>query len=310
MGLSRNPNTFANNPLARVAEKRTDDAWLASCLADPATRLVPFWRLKPFIRGDEAAEIGWLSPERLKVQLDAGAPCILLGERGGTVHFALDVESDEDPSSQSPFDGGGAFSELRDIAAKLEPGEAAILAQAKSLIDWHARHGFCAKCGEKTLLADAGYKRVCGTCKTEHFPHTDPVVITLVAYGDRCLLGRNARFPGVMYSALAGFIEPGESIEEAVVREIKEEVGVDVVNVRYHSTQPWPYPSSLMNGCIAEALDDKVEVDGDEIEAAIWLTRGDVKRLINGERRDDVRLPPPMAIAHQLIRAWAFDEEN
>ncbi len=311
MGLPRNPNVFANNPLYRASEKRTDDNWLKARLADPSTRILPLSQIKPFMRErkgkDDRLDIGWLAPEDMTDILAAHPICVLLGERNGKAHFAVEITGDVDPGA--PFAGTGMFVEYREVMAKLQPSDAAILAQAKSLIDWHRLHQFCANCGNKTVLTNAGYKRVCGTCGVEHFPRIDPVVITLVVKGDKCLLGRSARFPGNMYSALAGFIEPGETIEEAVAREIKEEVDVDVTNVRYHSTQPWPFPSSLMIGCVADAVDETVNVDGVEIESAIWLTRDAARKLINGEDADDMRLPPPMAIAHQLIRQWAFQDE-
>ncbi len=311
--MSRNPNTFANSPLNRASEKRSDKAWLEACLADPTTHILPLWQLKPFVTmaeaADESCDIGWLAPGELSGALSDQALCLFLGEMDGRAHFALDIRAEEDPGAEAPFNAAGTFAELRDVAAKLQPGEAAIIAQARSMIDWHGRHKFCANCGAKTAPVEAGYKRECSACGAEHFPRTDPVVITLVVKGDRCLLGRSARFPGNMYSCLAGFIEPGESVEEAVVREIEEEVGVTVSNIRYHSTQPWPYPSSLMIGCIADALDDNFRVDGVEIESALWLSREEVLKLVNGEERDDVRLPPPMAIAHQLVRAWALGEE-
>ncbi len=314
MGLPRNPNTFANNPLHRASQKRTDDEWLKACLSDPSTRILPLWQLKPFVRNVDGAEdrreIGWWAPADMGDLMSDDGLCVLLGEMDKRVYFALDVPGGADLGEAAPFKGNGTFAKLRDVAAGLQPGEAAILAQAKSMIDWHARHKFCANCGQETTPGAAGYKRICAACGVEHFPRTDPVVITLVVKDDMCLLGRSAGFPGNMYSCLAGFIEPGESIEEAVVREINEEVGVNVTCIRYHSTQPWPYPSSLMIGCIAEALDDTVCVDGVEIESAKWILRADVCKLINGEYCDDIRLPSPMAIAHQLIRSWALEEDD
>lgn len=311
MGFPRNPNTFANNPLHRASEKRADDNWLKARLSDPSTRILLLRHIKPFVReregNDDGLDIGWLAPEDMTDILATHPICVLLGEQDGKAHFAVEITDDMEPGIS--FSGTGMFAEYREVIAKLQPGDAAILAQAKSLIDWHRLHRFCANCGNETVLTNAGYKRTCGTCGVEHFPRIDPVVITLVVKGDRCLLGRGGRFPGNMYSALAGFIEPGETIEEAVVREIKEEVGVDVTNVRYHSTQPWPFPSSLMIGCIADAVDENVKVDGVEIESAIWLTRADARKLINGEDGNDMSLPPSMAIAHQLIRHWAFQDE-
>jgi len=183
--------------------------------------------------------------------------------------------------------------------------DTAILGQAKALIDWHQRHGFCPRCGGRTTLADAGYKRVCGGCNAEHFPRTDPVVIMLATHADACLVGRGKQFPPGMFSALAGFIEPGETIEEAVRRELFEEAGVRVGAVTYYATQPWPFPSSLMIGCFAEAVGPEITVDGNELAEAFWLERSKARALIGGERIDGLWVPPSIAIAHHLIKTWA-----
>ncbi len=185
--------------------------------------------------------------------------------------------------------------------------DAAIMGQAKAMIDWHQRHGFCARCGAPTAIADAGYRRVCGSCHAEHFPRTDPVVIMLATHGDRCLVGRGKQFPQGMYSALAGFIEPGETIEEAVRRELKEESGIETGEVTYKFNQPWPFPSSLMIGCFAEALTTELHVDQNEIAEARWLDRTTARTIITGGRVEGIWLPPAIAIAHHLIKAWALD---
>jgi NAD+ diphosphatase len=194
---------------------------------------------------------------------------------------------------------------MRAAAMLLPDKDTAILGQAKALIDWHQRHGFCPRCGGRTTLADAGYKRVCGGCNADHFPRTDPVVIMLATHGDTCLVGRGKQFPPGMFSALAGFIEPGETIEEAVRRELFEEAGVRTGAVRYFATQPWPFPSSLMIGCFAEASSPDINVDGNELAEAFWLERGKARALIRGERVDGLWVPPSIAIAHHLIKTWA-----
>jgi NAD+ diphosphatase len=187
----------------------------------------------------------------------------------------------------------------------LDPRDAAIMGQAKAMIDWHQRHGFCARCGSPTTMAEAGYKRVCPNCNAEHFPRTDPVVIMLATHGDACLVGRGKQFPRGMFSALAGFIEPGETIEEAVRRELMEEAGLKVGRVTYHTTQPWPFPSSLMIGCYAEAENRDTRVDETEIAEVRWLERDLARRLVKGEGVDGVWVPPAIAIAHHLIKDWA-----
>ena len=172
------------------------------------------------------------------------------------------------------------------------------------MFEWRRRHGFCSACGQPTLAIEGGWKRVCESCRTEHFPRTDPVVIMLPTIGERCLLGRQAVWPKGMYSALAGFLEPGESIEEACAREVYEEAGLVTTSVRYHSTQPWPYPSSLMIGLICEVETNEAVADQIEIEEVRWFTREETRKLIAGEL-NDARAPGGMAIAFQLIKAWA-----
>jgi NAD+ diphosphatase len=176
------------------------------------------------------------------------------------------------------------------------------------MIDWHQRHGFCPRCGAPTALVDAGYRRLCGSCNAEHFPRVDPVVIMLATYGEECLVGRGTQFPAGMFSALAGFIEPGETIEEAVQRELMEEAAVKVTDVTYYATQPWPFPSSLMIGCFARASSREARPDANEIAEVRWIERDTARELIRGRAIAGIRVPPPVAIAHHLIKAWALGE--
>jgi NAD+ diphosphatase len=302
---ARNPNVFANSPLDRASQVRTNADWLAEKLADERSLFMPMWRLMPFLHarsGDGPRQAGWIRSGLATELMAPGAATIFLGISNDCAHFAIDLAAPDDPSKSGPLQGLGAFEDLRTVAEAIDPGDAAILAQAKSLIDWHQRHGFCANCGAKTALADAGYKRFCEGCETEHFPRTDPVVIMLAVHGDKCLLGRQAKWPRGFYSALAGFVEPGESIEEAVAREMFEETGIRAGIVQYHSTQPWPYPSSLMIGCFAEALNTEIQVDMVELEDAKWFSKEDMREALAG--RGPVRAPPSLAIAHQLIKTW------
>ncbi|MBV9046523.1 MAG: NAD(+) diphosphatase, partial [Alphaproteobacteria bacterium] len=247
---------FTGNPLDRASEKRTDAEWIAAKRRDPSSFILPMWRLQPFIIGPEKAqppvELGLLKPGLCDSLAAPDAACVFLGLEGDNAMFALDISAARSPSDEGPLAGLGHFRDARAAGATLPMKDAAIMGEAKAMIDWHNRHGFCANCGARSALMDGGWRRVCPECKTEHFPRTDPVVIMLAVNGDACLVGRNARFPGNFYSALAGFMEPGESIEEAVQRELMEEVACKVGKVHYHSTQPWPFPSSLMIGCIAE----------------------------------------------------------
>ncbi|HMK71303.1 MAG TPA: NAD(+) diphosphatase [Xanthobacteraceae bacterium] len=178
------------------------------------------------------------------------------------------------------------------------------LAEAKAVLGWHARHGFCPNCGAATQLAQGGWRRDCPSCKAEHFPRTDPVVIMLAVAGERCVLGRSPRFPKTMWSCLAGFAEPGESIEEAVRREVEEEVGLGCARVKYFASQPWPFPSSLMIGCYAEALTQTIVIDRSEIEEARWFDRDELKLMLANRHPQGLSTPPPIAIAHHIVRAF------
>jgi NAD+ diphosphatase len=299
---------FTGNPLNRASEKRVDSEWVAAKFRDPSSLILPMWKLQPFLIGGKGAlEAGFLRPGLCEQLAAQDAPCILLGLEGDRALFALDISASHDPANEGPLAGLGQFMEMRGAAmtAGLPDKDIAILGQAKALIDWHDRHGFCPRCGNPTTLADAGYKRVCPNCNAEHFPRTDPVVIMLAMHGDACLVGRGKQFPPGFYSALAGFIEPGETIEEAVAREIHEEAGVRVKNVTYFTTQPWPFPSSLMIGCYAEAEGRDITVDTNELADAFWLEKDRARKLLAGDTSDKIRMPPPVAIAHHLIRNWA-----
>jgi NAD+ diphosphatase len=199
--------------------------------------------------------------------------------------------------------------DLRSIAVqgRVPAEELGLLATAKSLLAWHARHGFCANCGKPTAMSCGGYRRDCAACGTEHFPRTDPVVIMLVTRGDRCLLGRQARFVANSYSCLAGFLEPGETIEDAVRREVFEEAGITVGKVDYLASQPWPFVSSLMIGCRGEAETETITLDRAELEDGRWFTRDEVRRMLAREHPDGLITPPPMAIAHTLMRAFVAE---
>ena len=310
MPLSFFTNTFAGNPLDRASDRRTNSDWLAEQLASSDSLGVAIWNGRPFIEKtkDGGSQIAYL-PAKLAGELAGGAERLLfLGLWKETAVFAVDMEGEADPG-QGPLQGLGEFKDLRQVAMQLPPTDAAIMATAKQMFEWRRRHQFCANCGQPSEPMDGGWKRQCPSCKVEHFPRTDPVVIMLAYHGDRCMLGRQEIWPKGMFSALAGFLEPGESIEEACARELAEEAGLKTVRVRYHSTQPWPYPSSLMIGLIAEVEDEDARPDQTELSEVRWFSRDEARALIRGEIPDTF-CPQPMAIAHQLIKAWAFEGET
>ena len=301
---------FAGSALNRASEKRTDSNWIESKRREPSSLILPMWRLEPFILGSEKSgppfELGLVRAGIADSIAGAEAVCIFLGLDGERAVFALDVSAAGDPANIGPLAGLGYFRDARVAGSMVSIKDSAIIAQAKAMIDWHQRHGFCPKCGAPTKIMDAGYRRLCGKCNAEHFPRVDPVVIMLATHGEACLVGRGKLFPPGMFSALAGFVEPGETIEEAVRRELMEEASVKVGEVSYYATQPWPFPSSLMIGCFAKADSRDAKVDENELAEVRWIERGVARELIEGKQIEGIRVPPPVAIAHHLIRTWAL----
>ena len=287
--------SFTGNPLDRASAERSDPKWIAAQQARADALFLPIWQTKPLLVGERA---GLLSAAMMGLTPDMQT--IFLGLRDGQPLFAVALPDSE----EAPLAGLGEFREMRAAAFVLSDAESAIAGQAKSLIDWHHRHRFCANCGAKTSAADSGYRRDCPGCGAQHFPRTDPVVIMLPILGEECLVGRGARFPEGMYSAFAGFMEPGETLEEAVKRELQEEVSLGVSSVRYHASQPWPFPSSLMLGCYAEALSKDFRIDAQEIEQARWMTKTEVRARLAGEVDDGIKLPGTVAIARLLLSDW------
>jgi NAD+ diphosphatase len=275
------PNTFAGEALDRAGPRRRDEAWLAARIADPDTRVVVASESGVLVDGDR--------PRLLAVdELPDGLDLVLLGVDGdGRAYFAAG------PGDEFPGERRG----LRDLAPVLSQAEGGMVAHGVALLNWHRRHHFCANCGAASESREAGHIRRCPACGTEHHPRTDPVVIMLVHDGDRAVLGRQAHWPAGRYSALAGFVEPGESLEEAVAREVREETGVQVTEIRYRSSQPWPFPASLMLGFIARWTSGEPAVGDGELEDVGWFTRA---QIASGS----VRLPPPQAIARRLIEEW------
>lgn len=281
---------FTGARLDRVDQIRSDPAALAALYADEKALLLRLEKLDPVV------EDGKLATDQLPRDA-APADHALLGviEDGRPLFVQLDTG----------LPHGAAFSPRSfGVAALVPPEELALYGAARSLVDWHARHRFCAACGQGTQLEKAGWARKCGGCGAEHFPRVDPVVIMLAEHEGRVLVGRQARFPAGNYSALAGFVEPGETIEEAVIRELKEEAGITTRNVRYVMSQPWPFPSSLMMACIAQADDDALTLDTTELEDAIWVDAAGVRAALSGAPDAPFRTPSPIAIAHHLLIHW------
>jgi NAD+ diphosphatase len=280
------PNTFAGEVLDRAALHRRDDAWLAERLADPASRVVVADEEGVLVDGDRPR---LLAP----TELPDGVDVVLLGvDVEGRAWFAADPGDRLD----------GPRKGLRELAPVVTQADGGLLAHAVALLNWHRRHGFCANCGMASEVREAGHMRACPRCGAEHHPRTDPVVIMLVVDGDRAILGRQARWPAGRYSTLAGFVEPGESLEEAVAREVREECGVRVSDIEYRSSQPWPFPTSLMLGFRARWEGGEPAIGDGELEDVRWVTRDE---LVRG----DVRLPPPEAIARRLIDEWLGHRE-
>lgn len=304
MPLSAFQNTFAGNPLNRASERRGDMAWLAEKISAPDSLAVAVWNGKPFVENTKegGVQIAYL-PAKMAEELSGGAERMLfMGLWQETAVFAVDLEGGTDPADAA-LAGLGRFEELRGLALRLPPTDAAIMATAKQMFEWRRRHRHCSSCGEHTNVVDGGWKRACPACKVEHFPRTDPVVIMLAVHEGRCMLGRQAAWPPKMFSALAGFLEPGETIEEACARELEEEAGLKTASVAYHSTQPWPYPSSLMIGLIAQVESDDAAPDQTELSEVKWFTKDEARDVLAG-KHPEANAPAAMAIAHQLLKAW------
>jgi NAD+ diphosphatase len=275
---------FISSPLDRKANHRSDKTWLEARLSDPKAKFLQMFGDGVRMQGDAL----------VLTKPEAAHEFVFLGEDEKQVPWFAYAEKTE-----------GQMQALRPLMmGQAVPGDTlSIVAQGRSLLHWHERHGHCANCGAKTQMADAGYRRHCAACATDHFPRTDPVVIMAVRHNGKLLLGRQKAWVPGMYSALAGFMEPGETMEQAVAREVKEEAGVEVGKVQYVATQPWPFPSSLMIGCVAEAQNSTIIVDEKELEAARWFDFADVALMLEHKHPSGLHASHPWAIAHAVIKA-------
>ena len=315
--------TFGGSGFDRAGELRSDPAAQTRLLADAATRSIAFWRGKPLIIKEESESARLV---RLPLSHPLFAECqdapIFLGRDTEGALFTHDISGWQpedvnaaelgsflDPSEQQhpALTQGEVFAELRGLMTRLSPRDAELAAMARAVQAWHDTHGFCARCGTKSEIANAGWQRDCPACGAHHFPRTDPVVIMAVTRGNAILLGRSPGWPKRMYSLLAGFIDPGETVEAAVRREVMEEAGIAVGQVQYLASQPWPFPASLMIGCLAEAVSDEITVDPKELEDTRWVSREELATVFRGEH-PEIGPARKGAIAHFILSNWLADK--
>jgi NAD+ diphosphatase len=317
MGLADINTCFSGNPLNRADQMRIDPEIFDGIMRQEDARVVllagenkqPDGQIRvklsteARVLTDPVGDIAWQKPSKLRFL--PVSTTIFLGLDGDAPRYAAMLDGPADDFDSMFADEGAKFRDGRGIAFKLNGPHPSlgIIAQAKSMLLWHESHRYCAKCGEESRLTKAGYERLCDSCGAHHFPRTDPVVIMLVRRGDKALVGRGNGWPEGHYSALAGFMEPGESMEEAVAREIFEEVGLKATKVSYKASQPWPWPSTLMIGAEAWVGDGDMVIDEGEIEDAIWISKEDVLASMRDEHKYRL-VPPPFAIAHNLIKSW------
>lgn len=297
--LHGNPNAFAVNPIDRANNQRKNPDWVTAQDNNPDAQVMIVHRGQILIeRGEDRSKILWLTLAARDSLPVRSCETVLLGLLDDQPVFACDASAAEEP----PFADLGGYAPLRSLAPFLTPEELGTAGQALWLLDWHRRHQFCAEHGGETVSAEGGYKRINLKTGTEHFPRTDPVAIVLPYREDSVCLGRGPQFPRGFVSAFAGYLEPGETVEMCGARELSEETGLQALSMEYVFSQPWPFPSSLMMGFLAEVASTTLSLDTDEIEEAHWFTRAELTKMLQGEGRFAV--PPEFAIAHHLIRHW------
>ena len=295
-----NPNWFANSPLDRVNHESDQSAFIEEQLNSPECVFAPLWRGDPLVTNGAATFLSGAA----RGEFPKSAQTVYLGAHKGAAHFAVDLSSTGETPEAALFADLGEYTPIRMSTGAISRGDLAIIGHARWLFEWHRKHPFCAVCGGTTTVKNGGAKRQCEQCEAEHFPRSDPVAIVLALHEDACLLGRGPHFPPGFLSALAGFVEAAETPEEAAKRELFEEAGITLNDVRYQFSQPWPFPSSMMMGFIADAEDRELTLDTNEIEEARWVELPDIKDLLNGEERHGIYLPPKFTIARQLIERW------
>lgn len=294
---------FNMSGLDRCEHERSSDLWLTQQRESPSARFVGLSDLKVAMLTHPSLEVGYLKYDEIPVAMENEATCLFLGLREGAPVFAVELFDQEQSNLEEV---GYTFIDVRTIAMQMHGPDLAIIGHARSMMSWHLKNRYCGVCGTRTLIKRGGILRKCGndSCAVEYYPRNDPVVIMLATKGDKCLLGRQHRFPPRMYSALAGFLEHGESLEEAVRREMFEESGIRTDKVEYIASQAWPFEQSIMIACLAEALDDTINIDKEELDDARWVTLEEARLGLDSPGNGPIDLPPDMAIAHHLVRAW------
>ncbi len=292
---------YTEAKIDRLSEKRSDPAFIAERLAHPETILLPVWRGQNLIdETRDAPQASGLPVAEAADLLAEGLDLVFLGEAAERAYFAVNVSAYEEPANVPLLSERGTFRNLRDVGSSMSQDEGALLAFGRGLFAWHETHGFCPRCGAPSELRDGGHRRQCTSCGASQYPRVDPAVIMLVRRGDMCLLGHNQRRPAKWFSCFAGFVEIGETLEEAVTREVMEEAGVKVTNVKYYASQPWPFPSSLMLGYHADCPEGDPTPDMEEIIETRWFSKDEIANI----DKTEFRLPPPDSMARQLMAAW------
>ena len=305
----KSPNFFAETGLNRMAERRTDSAWVRKQGEKEDAVVLPVWRTRNLINNTSGVpRLVGLKINTVNKIADKNTHLVFMGYRDDVPYFSVDISYIDNPQEDLELKGFGDFTDIREVSLDLPREEGGLLAYSRAIAQWHRTHQFCSRCGSPSIPRDGGHMRQCTnkTCKSQHFPRTDMAVIMLVSSGDKIILGRKKDWPDDRFSILAGFVEPGETIEGAVAREVMEEVGIPITNIKYHSSQPWPYPSNLMLGFFAEALSEEIRITDDELAEARWFTRDE---LID-EAKAYVKKPHSISIARRLIAEWALEIEQ
>ena len=304
----KSPNFFGETGLNRMAERRNDSVWFEEVAKHEDAIVFPVWRTQNLIHDPtDRPKAAGLRVGSISEILDNTSHLVFLGYRGTVPYFTIDISHIDEPSELPSLKGAGQFTDIRNISLELPKEDGGLLAYSRAIAQWHKTHKFCSRCGSPTVPRDSGHMRQCTNpdCNTQHFPRTDMAVIMLVSSGDKIVMGRKKDWAKDRFSILAGFVEPGETLEGAVAREVMEEVGIPVTNINYHSSQPWPFPSNLMLGFFAEAESEEINIQDDELAEARWFSR---EELID-EAKKYAQKPHSVSIARRLISEWALGTE-